>query len=193
MIPPSRNDSPNSPLLYTGNDAKDVRRRGHSTPETGVERFSVCWAGVDRRSSFEAYRCNRDTCGWVTIPRQRKKKRKKEKRLVGVRESFHSRITYRGVYLNRTLNITLSEGKIEWVCDSVSFHACWSREAYVALLEVRPTWTQSGEELSWGMLWGTGGVVSFKVSVFFFYLLSLSLSTLFCADSSQLIMPRRGW
>lgn len=51
MIPPSRNDSPNSPLLYTGNDAKDVRRRGHSTPETGVERFSVCWAGVDRRSS----------------------------------------------------------------------------------------------------------------------------------------------
>lgn len=43
MIPPSRNDSPNSPLLYTGNDAKDIRRRGHSTPETGVERwFSVC-------------------------------------------------------------------------------------------------------------------------------------------------------
>lgn len=43
MIPPSRNDSPNSPLLYTGNDAKDVRRRGRSTPETGVERwFSVC-------------------------------------------------------------------------------------------------------------------------------------------------------
>lgn len=100
----------------------------------------------------------------------KKKKKKKEKRLVGVRESFHSRITYRGVYLNRTLNITLSEGKIEWVCDSVSFHACWSREAYVALLEVRSTWTQSGEELSWGMLWGTGGVVSFKVSVFFFYL-----------------------
>lgn len=49
----------------------------------------------------------------------KKKKKKKEKRLVGVRESFHSRITYRGVYLNRTLNITLSEGKIEWVCDSV--------------------------------------------------------------------------
>lgn len=120
MIPPSRNDSPNSPLLYTGNDAKDIRRRGHSTPETGVERwFSVCWAGVDRRSSFGAYRCNRDTCGWVTIPPQRKRKKKRKTPrgrwwIVPLEKS-------RDVYLSRTLNITLSEGKIKRVCDNVRF------------------------------------------------------------------------
>ena len=110
---------------------------------------------------------------------KRKKRRKKEDASWtfanrSTRESEHQS----GVYLNRTLNITFKRGeKIEWVRDSEwVFHACWSREAfYVALLQVRSTWAQSGEELSWGMLWDTGGVVSFKVSVFFFHL-SLSLS-----------------
>lgn len=68
--------------MYAGADI--LRQR------TGVERFSVCWAGVDRRSSSEA---------WIVIRADEsrflvKEKKKKEKggRLVDVRESFHSRI-----------------------------------------------------------------------------------------------------
>lgn len=111
-IPPSRNDSPNSPLLYTGNDAKDIRRRGHSTPETGVERwFSVCWAGVDRRSSFGAYRCNRDTCGWVTIPSQRKRKKKKKNASWALVNRSTRKITRRVFKSNVKYNVERGENQ----------------------------------------------------------------------------------